>query len=893
MFDLHRHDEFSTFDGFGKAPELAKLAKAKGYTALGITNHGNINGLIQHYSACKKEGIKPILGVEAYFQPSLNNDKPRYHLCLIAKDLKGYGNINRLMDRGEKQKYYKPIITFKDLEEFNEGVICTSACIAGFIPQMLLNGNDKMAYKAAKKFKDIFGEDFYMELQPYVVDKKGTQEKINEKCIELADEFDIECILTSDSHFGSKEDFDSYLKMHEIGGSKYDIAGTYGERYMPDYDEMVERFIKMHGDKKLAKRMAKNLTKIEEQIDGDMLEKLPMVLPEFVEGHDSKDVLIRDVKKGLKERGKYNKKYIKRCKEELEIMIGHGFSDYFLIVADYVKWAKAQGIGVGPGRGSVCNCQVAWALGITEVDSLKFGLDFRRFLRKDKKKMPDIDLDFQTSRRKEVIEYIVDKYKGHAAQICSYGLYKIDNLINDLAKVCNVEDKAEIKRIKDFLKKVIVDGVFTYEEVKKSKECKYFNSNYDNIIKHFGKLYLKVRYIGTHAAGVAVTGGKLLDYCGLKIDAKTGKLFASYDLADLEQVNVIKFDILGLSTMEQIVEMREFSGETIEDSWYEDERIYEEFRKGNTDGVFQLEKSAVKDILKNIECDNFEDIVAASSMNRPGPLSLGMPQMYAENKFNAEEARKSKWYEYTKETYGTIVYQEQLQQICVNIGNMSWGDSDRVMKILKRSGEAILTGAYANVGNEKEELINMFVKGAMENGYTKKEATELFEKLLVYTFNKGHGVGYSIISLEEMYYKIYHPAVFWYAKNKYAPTDGDRAKYSIQASKAGLVLFLPHVNYSADYMLRKVDGERVIQEGLAAIKGVGDKAAQFIENERKANGIFKSEDDFIERCKKKGSPVNKGVIEKLKEHGALEFSKKIYINRVTKYNATLYMKGLS
>jgi DNA polymerase-3 subunit alpha len=895
MPDLHRHSEFSTFDGFGKATELAKLAKELGYTALGLSDHGNTNGLVQHYRACKDEGIKPIMGVEGYFQPSINKEKPRYHLCLYAKDLKGYENINKMMYIGEQQKYYNPIITLKELKEYSEGVICTSACIGGYISQAIAKGNIKAADKMIKEFKDIFDEDFYIEIQPYTISEKGLQEKVNVDLMDLAFENDVKCILTSDSHYGSKDDFDTYMKMHEIAKHDgMDIEATYGDRYMPTYEELISRFVKMHGEdlgvkaaKRKANGMIENLKEIEDKVEADILDQLPLELPEFIEGKDSYKLLEERVKNGLKQRGKLSKKYIERCKEELSIIKYHGFSDYFLIVADYVNWAKDNGIVIGPGRGSVCNSEIAYALRITEVDSLKFGLDFRRFLRKDKKKLPDVDLDFQTNRREEVIEYLVNKYKGHASQICSYGLYKVDNLINDLVKVCGMEDKDEIKKLKTFVNKFVVDGRLETEAMMRNYEAKMYNKMYDDILIHFSKLFKKVRYIGTHAAGVAITGGNLLNYTSLKV-SKEGKIFTNYDLGDLEKINVIKFDILGLKTMESISELRELTGnKDFDDEHLEDEKILEAFGKGDTDGVFQFEKRVARDILVNIQADCFEDVVAASSMNRPGPLSLDMPQQYAENKFNLTQASGEKYYEYTKETYGTIVYQEQLQQICVNIGKMSWEDSDRVMKILK--GSNMTEEGLKRMESDKAELSKMFVEGASKNGFTKSEAKELFEKLLVYSFNKGHGVGYTMISFEEMYYKIYHSTIYWYTKIKYAGSDSDIFKFTIGAVKNGIVVFLPHVNYSAETSVRKFDGENVIQQGVCTVKGVGQKAAEFILNERKENGHFTSYDDFVERCKCRA--VTKGTISKLLEVGALEFDKQTYLNRVVKYNSSMLARA--
>lgn len=898
MFDFHRHDHFSYFDGFGKAMENAIYAKSIGYTALGLTNHGNINGLVQHYSACKEQEIKPIMGFEAYFQPVIDKEKPRYHLCIVAKNLKGYSNLCALQLIGQEQMYYKPIVTFKDLKEHAEGLIVSSACVGGYISQMIAKDKNHLAIKAIKTFKKIFDDDFYIEIQPYKLSEVGLQERVNVELIQMSKDLDVKCIMTSDSHYANPADWNSYLKMHEMSHTGYDVESTYKERYMPTEEDIKKRFMEMHWKTDYAiecpvrfmKGMMANLQEIEDKVEPDIITQLPMVLPKLDENIDSYKMLLAETKKGLKERGKFNKEYIDRCKEELNVINTNGYTDYFLIVQDYVLWAKGEGIRVGPGRGSVCNCQVAWALGITDVDSLKFNLEFRRFMRLGKKKMPDIDLDFETSRRAEVIEYIVKRYDGHAAQICSYGLYKIDNLINELSKVCFVEEISEIKEIKKIVNKHVVDGSLHEKELMEDRQYKPMNKLYDDILLHFIKMYKKIKYIGTHAAGVAVTGGNIEDYTGLKRDTKTGKIFTSYDLADLSELNVIKFDILGLNTMEQIGELIDLTGESTQDDWFEDERLFEEFAKGNTDGIFQFEKNTAKQILIDMKCDCFEDVIAASSMNRPGPLSEGTPQKYAENKFNVDEAKKSKYYKYTKETYGTIVYQEQIQQICVNIGMMSWDDAEFIMKMIK--GGNMADYALRLLEQNKQEMMDKFTKGALTNGFTKKEATDLFENLMVYSFNKGHGTGYSIISLEEMHYKIYWPNEYWYVKCKYAGEDSDRWRYSNNAVKDGALLFLPHVNYSSEYTLRKVDGDNIIQEGMSSVKFVGKKAADFIEFERREHGYFKSKDDFIERCKMKGSPVNKRAIEVLEESGALEFDKKTYQSRVIKYNSQLYMKGM-
>lgn len=897
MVDLHRHDECSTFDGFGKPEELAAKAKELGHTSLGISNHGNTNSLVRHYYACKEEGIKPIMGCEGYFLPVHKEQTRGYHLCLFAKDNLGYTNLNTLQYEGEKQKYYNPIWDFKLLEDYHDGLICTSACVAGYLAQCIKSGKIKQAEKYLQRMQEIFGGDFYIEIQPYVVSEPGFQELVNVESIKLAKKLGIKCILTSDSHYGSKEDFDTYMKMHQVAKHNFDdIEQTYGERYMPSEKELKVRFFKMHrkdfGDakaKQLANEMIANLREIEEKVDGNILDELELKLPQFDETRDSFELLKEKIKTGLKRRGKWNKKYAARIKEELEVIKYHGFEDYFLMVADYTNWAKDNGIYVGPGRGSGCNCLVNYALRITDVDPILFDLDFSRFLRIDKKKMPDIDLDFETSRRGEVIEYLLKRYPNNAAQICSYGLYRVDNLINDLAKVCGnlAENKEEIKQIKAFINKHITEGLLDLDAVGRSAEARMWNQQYDNIIKHFCKLYNKVRFIGTHAAGVAITGNNILQYTAIRIDSKTGKHFTNYDLNDMEKIQVIKFDILGLTTMSSIGELRELTGHTeFDEEWVNDEKLMKAFSEGNCDGVFQFEKKSVQDMLRIMGADCFEDVVAASAMNRPGPLSLKMPEVYAANKVDQAHIDTSMPYsKYLEKTYGCVVYQEQVQAIAVNIGGLEWPEADKILKMQRGGTEKAIRNFEENYDN----FVKKFKAGARKHGMTDEQAFEIFDKFFNYAFNKGHATGYSLISVEEMYYKMYYPTEFWYVKMKYTGDDAKGAKFRENAVVDGAVCFLPHVNYSANYTLRKVDGEMVIQEGLSSIKGVGEKAAAAIEEERRKNGVFKSYDDFYDRCKSR--TVTTRVISLLKEYGALEFDKKKYIARVTKYNGTLYAKA--
>lgn len=907
MFDLHRHDEYSTFDGFGKATELAALAKSYGYRSLCTTNHGNTNGLIQTYDACKQLDMKPILGVEGYVLPKYKEKTRGFHLIVIAKNLEGYGNMNRLQFEADKQKYYNPIWDLDLLRKYHEGLICTTACVASYSSRAIISDDISKAEKFLKRLHLIFGDDFYVEIQPYSISDPGVQEKVNVELIKLSEKNGWKMILTSDSHRGKKEDLPTYIKMHEIAGHDIEhIADTYSERYMPKPSEMRKRFYAMHrkdfGDEKakqLAIEMYKNLDEIEMKCDKYYLDSLPLTLPSLAEnGKSSKDILVDKVNEGLRRRGVFNDKYTSRCRDELEIIFYHGFEDYFLMVADYVKWAKNRGIVVGPGRGSVCNSLVAYAIGITEVDALHFDLDFRRFLRKDKKSYPDIDLDFETSRRHEVIEYLCMKYRGHAARICSYGLYKVDNLLNDLAKACGMfepseqgdekVDKKVLAETKKLVNSYIDDRAEVDEEqLLSNKKAIWLNEQYDNILYHFCRLYKKVRYIGTHAAGVAITGGNILDYCALRVD-KNGDVYTSYDLEDIESINVIKFDILGLKTMESIGDLRKSTGVTVDyTSLAHNKDVISAFGEGKTDGIFQFERKAARNILVNINTDCFEDIVAASSMNRPGPLSLKQPDLYAANKMDSREAEKSIYWEFTKESYGTIIYQEQVQRICVGIADMDWTDADKVMKMMK--GGHMTESAQRLYNELRDELWKKFIAGAKANGYSEDEARDLFGKMTTYTFNKGHATGYSLISIEEMYYKVYFPNEYWFAKLKYAKDDSETSRFQSLAVKDGSVLLLPHINWSKQKTaLKRIEDDNAICLGLTSIKGVGEKAADQIINDRNENGIFKSFDDFYDRCKH--GPVTSRVVDLLIENGATEFNKKRYMNRVVKWNSSLYSR---
>ena len=896
MFDAHRHDEFSFFDGSGKAIELAQLAKEKGYTALGLTNHGNTSGLIQHYDACKAVGIKPVLGVEAYFLPVYKENKRGFHLCLYAKNLEGYKNINAIQSEGEKQKYYNPIITFEILEKYSEGVICSTACVAGFLAQCIINNKHLQAKKFLKRMLKIFGDDLYIEIQPYKVSEKGLQERVNVEAIKLAEEFGIKCIFTSDSHRGRKEDLESYIAMHMLKNKNPEyvnhIRNTYSARYMPNKDEMQKRFLKMHENdlgiakcKRIIAEVERNMDEFEEKVEGDIIDQLSSVysLPKFDEEQNSYVLLKSKVKEGLKEKGIYKKNYIKRALEELKVIKSNNFEDYFLIVQDYVKYAKNKGIVVGVGRGSGCNCLINYALGITEVDPIIFGLDYKRFIREDKKQLPDIDVDFETDRRNEVIEYMVNKYKGHAVQIASYGMYKVDNLVNDVVKLYDEMEKEDIKNIKKLVNEhKDSEKMVDIEKLKSNSLAKKYNAKYNGIIDNFCFLYNKVKYIGTHAAGVAVSKLPIYYYTAVRYDKKSNKYFSSYNLVDLERIGIIKYDMLGLNTLNSLEDYAEKSGVKPDIlDMIKDKKILNKFACGNSDGVFQFDSHAAQSILKQINVDSFKDVVAANAMDRPGPLSLGIPEKYAMAKETwVEKENKPVYSKYINDTYGCILYQEQVNSIAVEYGGLNWNQADK----LRKMDDPGSFKARKLLEQYRDEFLNVFIRGMKKHGVGRSEASELFGKFLNYTFNKGHAVGYTLISFYEMFYKVYYNTIFWQVKLKYC-SDENEWKFQNLAVKDGALILTPHVNGSAYYSIVNVDNEDCILMGISSIKGVGDKVAKSIEEERKKNGNYKDIDDLCDRLPKR--IITSRVKEALKENGACIFDKKRYFDHVMRYNIEL------
>lgn len=877
------------FDGFDKINNIVAYAKELGHKAVGLSDHGNACGIIQLYLECKKQDIKPLMGVEAYFQPKFEAGAKKFHLCLYAYNNVGYANLCSLISEANENNFYRTMtVDFELLEKYSEGLICTSGCIAGYMSQAIIKDKMQLAVKAAKKFKSIFGDNFYIEIQPMSVIEEGVdiQREANKILMRIGDELGIKTILTTDSHFTKAEDFDSYVMMHRLGkiGSEKGegftiehIEETYRERYMHSEKEICAKFKKMHG--LYPKAQLEAMQEIYDKIDIEL--DFSGSIPECDDYDDNEKALTKICQQKLKATGRWTKEYIDRTKYEISVIKGHGLCDYFLIVRDYVQWAKDNGIYVGPGRGSCGGSLVTELLGITDIDPIVVGTDFDRFLRPDKKKMPDIDLDFENGRQQEVIEYIINKYKGRASKISTFGYYKSANLINDLCKVYEIPSY-EAARIKSILQAHVPDMAhfefedINYKEVMRDRQVAEIDRDYTHFVKHFCSLCGQVKYYGQHPAGVLVTKGKISKWVPMM--KVKGQMICSYDKYDCEAVDMVKFDVLALKTLNIIHEIEEATGDIFDRRNIDDDverRMYQNFSEGNTLGIFQLNKDAARNILKDIQADNIQDVIAAISLNRPGTLKLKTHEQYAANKQNIDET--TVWYPYTKDAYGSIIYQEHVMRICYGLADMAPPRVDKLMKF-KFSEE------------ERVHLKEEFMEGAkVKSGLSEKVTGPLFDAMALYMFNKGHGAGYALISEWMMYHKVKHPTEFWYATLKWEYDERKRAEFQNEAATEGILQFIPHVNYTADYSIRTIEGEKVIQMGYNTIKGVGPKAAEEIEQERKKNGPFRSYDDFVDRCKSRA--VTSRVINALLDDGALEFKKKVYIERVKKFNTALYMKG--
>jgi DNA polymerase-3 subunit alpha len=917
---LHLHTQYSLLDGAIRLSDLFKRAKELEMPAIACTDHGNMFGGIDFYTRALSAGIKPILGSEIYFTPGSRHDRraPKnlktldsqdevegkhqiHHLILLCKNLTGYRNLCKLLSKAYQEGfYYKPRADMELLREFSEGLIATTACLKGEVGYNLFTGQDERAYQAAMKFREIYKDDFYLEIQENGIPE---QADVNKKIIAFAKENSIPLVATNDCHYLTREDAaaQEVLMCIQTGKTLEDekrMKLTTTEFYLKSAQEMREAFhyIPEACDNTLKIADACNLEIRWQDEKGKQIYLLPKF--EIKTQESEEDFFARLSREGLQERfegphfkhlvakpnweSEIKPQYVERLEVEIGLIKQMGFTGYFLIVSDFIQWAKAQGIPVGPGRGSGAGSIVAYALKITNVDPIPYNLLFERFINPERISMPDFDIDFCQDRRQEVIEYVTKKYgEERVGQIITFGTLSAKAVLRDVSRVFALpysEADALAKLVPEELGIELQDAI---DKEPKLKELEDNDPKIRRILQISKRLEGLNRHAGIHAAGVIITNEPLVTYCPLFRGAK-GEQVVQFDKDFSEKIGLVKFDFLGLKTLTVISNaskliQRDLKPDfDIEDIDMNDAYVYEMISEGQTVGVFQLESSGMQDLCKRIKPDSIDDITAINALYRPGPMGMGMHLKFAEikNKINGavEEYAFEELKPVLRDTYGIIVYQEQVMNVARVIGGYSLGQADMLRRAMgKKKAEEMAA--------HKE----IFRKGAKERGFDEEKSIALFdlmEKFAEYGFNKSHAVAYSVVAYQTAFLKRYYPAQFFAALLGTEINNKEKITAYIQEAKEfGIEILPPDVNESL--WLFNVIGT-TIRFGLGAVKGVGEGAVEEIVREREENGPFKGFVDFCERVNLKN--VNKRVMESLIKVGAFD--------RCEKYNRKTLLENM-
>ena len=869
---LHLHSEYSLLDGAIKVKALCEFAKENNMPAVAITDHGVMYSAIEFYRTAKELGVKAIIGCEFYVHDRDIHEKdsshnPLYHLVLLAKDKTGYMNLVKLVSIAHCEgMYYKPRINFELLEKYSEGLICASACLGGEVLQNLLKNDYEAAKATAKKYKDLFGDDYYIELQDHGLEE---QKRTNPDLIKIAQELDIKMIITNDSHYLRKEDADWHdtllcLQTNALKNEPNRFHFPNNEFYVKTPEELRDSFRWM--DSAMFDECIKNTVDVAEKCHLILeMGKSPLPHYEVPPGHTVESYLDLKVHEGLKKRyGDIPPEIEERVKYELGIIEQMGFSAYFLITWDFVHFAKTHDIPVGPGRGSAAGSVVAYALEITDLDPIRHHLLFERFLNPERYSMPDVDIDFCIERRGEVIDYVSKKYgEDKVCQIITFGTYAAKAAMKGVARVLDIpfaRSNQLSALIPNEPKAHIDDAMLDGMELKKLYDE-------DPEVKKLVDMSRCIEGIknntGTHAAGVIIAHKPLNEIVPVQ-PSKDGIIVTEYPMADLEKLGLLKMDFLGLRTPTMIHKGIEFDINRIP---LDDKPTYDMLITGETDGVFQLESSGMKKLVKDLKPDVFEDLGALVALFRPGPLESGMVQDFVERKHGRQEIKYAHplLEPVLKDTYGTIVYQEQIMQVFQVLADYTLGQADMVRRMM---GKKKL--------DEMAQQKGKFIEGAARHGMDSKDAAALFEqieKFASYCFNRSHSAAYAFVAYQTAYLKCHYPQE--YLASILSSVSGDQDKtqlYIEEALKFGIQVMPPDINKS--YAEFTPDGNN-IRFGLASIKQVGEAVVEAIIAEREANGEFKSIYDFCKRVDSKCS--NKRVMEGLIKAGAfgtLEKSRK-------------------
>ena len=871
---LHVHSEFSLLDGASRIPKLIEKASQYDMPALALTDHGVMYGVIEFYTQAKKMGIKPIIGCEVYLAPKSRFEKQSergkkegnfYHLTLLAENNQGYHNLMRLVSMGFLEGfYYRPRVDKELLGKFKEGLIALSGCISGEIPRYIISDQIEVAKKNLEQYLDIFGRNnFFLELQDSGIPE---QKKVNEVLLELSSEYKIPLVATNDVHYLNKED----SKAHDVllciqTGSTINEAGRMkfptDEYYFKSYDQMRELFKQFPG-------AIKNTMEIAERCNVNI--KFDMnLIPSFAisDGSSADEYLKNLCYKGAGKRyGDITPEIDRRIKKELEVIEKMGFSEYFLIVWDLINYAKNNNIRVGPGRGSAAGSIVSYILGITDIEPLKYGLLFERFLNEERKSMPDIDIDFCYEKRDEVIKYVTKKYGDKkVAQLITFGTMAARQAIRDAGRVMEVP-YAEVDRIAKMIPMELnVTIKNSLEMVPDLKEIYENDMRIKEVIDTAISLEGISRQDSIHAAGVVISSEELYNYTPIQKENE-GDIVTQYKMEDIQKIGLLKMDFLGLKTLSLIDKTLFLIKKTknididINNIDLDDKETFRMLSEGECLGVFQLESSGMRELVINLKPTKFEDLIALLALYRPGPLQSGMVSDFVESR----NGRKKISYPHPslekilESTYGIILYQEQVMSIASDLAGFSMSEAD------------ILRGA---ISKKKRSLLskqkNKFIEGAKNKGIDEKISLKIFELVnhfAEYGFNKSHSTAYAMISYQTAYLKAKYPVEFMAALLSIRMGSQEKvAQYVNETRRMGIEVLPPDINGSfTDFTVV----ENSIRFGLSAIKNVGINVIECIEKERKKGGKFENFIDFCERVD--SNVLNKKTLESLIKSGTFD-----------------------
>ena len=880
---LHNHSDYSLLDGAQRIDQLVNTIDDLNMDSVALTEHGNMFSVVPYYKYAKNAGIKPIIGCEIYVATGSRFDKNHHpgggwgnnHLILLAQNFTGYKNLMKLVTAGYLEGfYYRPRIDMELLRQYSEGLICMSACLKGEVPERMLNGDYEGAKNAALSFSEIFPDRYYLEIQNHGIPEEEANIQNMKK---LSSELGLPLVCTNDAHYAKQDHWEAH-DIHICLGTGKERSDPNRLRYAtPEFyfksqDDMYHLFKDFPG-------AIENTRKIADSIDLT----LPIGeshLPNFPIPSASSTQDVDEYLKLLTEEGALSlygdlSPDIKgRIDHELKVIKNMGFAGYFLITADFVKYAKDSNIPVGPGRGSAAGSIVSYALGITSIDPLKHNLLFERFLNPDRISMPDIDIDFCIERRGEVINYIKDQYgENSVTQIITFGKMKAKQVVRDVGRVMgySFSDVDKIaKAIPNELNITLEKALEKNPELQKMAE-----GEYEELMNHSKVLEGMNRHASIHAAGVVIAPGELTDYVPL-YKSSTDDITSQYDMKGLEDLGLLKMDFLGLrnlTVIDKTIKLIEKKGKEVdlEKLEFNNNDVYKLFSKGHTIGVFQFESSGMREYLKKLKPSVIEDLIAMNALYRPGPMQN------IDDFISRKHGRKKIVYPHPlmepilKETYGIIVYQEQVMQIAHEIAGFTLAEADIMRRAMGKKIKALM-----------EDLAIKFVKGAENKGIKNKKAEEIFsliEKFAQYGFNKSHSTAYAYVAYQTAWLKVHYPAEFMSANLTSEMASIDRIVVLInECKKMGIEVKTPDINISFEDF-RPID-DKTISYGLNAIKNVGSKALETIISERVDNGSYSSIFDLCSRVDQQ--KVNKRVLESLTASGSLD---SLEGNRAQNYEA--------